>query len=174
MRIDDNALGPSRPMDPKEVAFCRKTEAILIKEPEMQYADIVRAYREIEEEFVNHAGYDDWEVLETKRRIAESIFRAACDSEQPFDVCRDNWNTLVELGFSSIEMFSTMTWFYADCCLLHEQNEIGLALVEPLIAELETALADPACTEQAARFYNQELRPLRELRDELEGPLRSP
>ncbi len=170
IRIDDNRLDPKRPPNPKEDAFCDEAEAILVKEAKMEYADVVRAYRQIEEKFVNHAGYDDREVLETKRRIAESIFTAGCRQEQPFEVCRDNWNALVDLGFSTIETFSNMTWFYADCCLLHRQYEMGLALVEPLIAEFETALADPTCTEQAKRFYNQELEPLRKIRDELASP----
>ena len=66
MRIDNNALDSDRKMDPLEILFCRKVESVLVKEPQMEYAEIVRAYREIEDEFVNHAGYVARDPLETK------------------------------------------------------------------------------------------------------------
>ncbi len=60
-----------------------------------------------------------------------------------------------------------MTWFYGDGCLALGEFEAGLAIVTPLITELEASLASPTNTEPAKRFYQRELETLRKLQDEL-------
>ncbi|MBK9259949.1 MAG: hypothetical protein IPM54_08955 [Polyangiaceae bacterium] len=47
--------------------------------------------------------------------------------------------------------------------------DIGLGVLDPLIAELERLAADPATTKQAARYYRQEVDKLGELRAKLEA-----
>lgn len=167
MRIDNNTLDPNRSMDPKEVAFCREVEAILVKETEMEYADIVRAYQNIQDKFVNHAADDEWEVLETKRRIAERIFRAGYESEQPFEVCRDNWNAMVELGFSSIGTLCTTAWFYADSCLYAGHYDAGIDVLDMVMKEIHRRFEEPALTEHAKKYYHKELTDLGKLREGL-------
>ena len=167
MRIDNHILDPDRAPTPKEVEFWNKLSAILVRELDMPYGDIVRAFRQLEEEFAHHAGYNEWEVLETKRRIAECMLRAAHDAEQPFDVCHDNWNALVELGFSSIETFCNNAWFYADCCLCNGHHDAGIEVVDMVIAEIERRLEEPGLTRQAEEYYDGQLIRLGTLREGL-------
>ncbi|HRI63502.1 MAG TPA: hypothetical protein PK156_04675, partial [Polyangium sp.] len=148
-------------------ALAKAIDQAWLETRDRTFPEMVNAYRQVEADFVQRPGSNDFHILETKRRVAEAILRQANSTDQSFQVCQDAWNELVRLGFTNLERRCRMTWFYADCCLLHGQYEMGLALVEPLIAEFETALADPTCTEQAKRFYNQELEPLRKIRDEL-------
>lgn len=167
MRIDNYTRDLNSPLDPKEVAFCRKFEAILVGALEMEYGDVVRAFRQLEDEFVHRVDYNEWEVLETQRRIAEGILCVAHDAEQPFDVCRNNWNALVELGFSSIEMFCNMAWFYADCCLLNAQYDTGLEVLDMVVEEIHRRLEVPGLTSHAEKYYDTELDHLGTLREGL-------
>ncbi len=138
---------------------------------ESTFPEMVKAYRHIEAEFVPRTG-DEFFVLETRRRVAEAILRQAHSTEQSLQVCQDAWNDLGRLGFTNMERRCTMTWFYADSCLLEKQFDTGLAVLEPLIAELEASLADPICSEQTQRSYRRELEPLWKIRDELKGGIR--
>ena len=135
--------------------------AILVKEPEMSFEEAAQKYREVEMDFVARAPDDEEFVLETRRRIAEKILLAAQSYEQPFDVCFEAWGHLLRLGFSNTYRESLMTWFYADCCLMNEKPEAGIAVLEPLIADFEDRLSQPNA--KGASFYQQELERLRKL-----------
>ena len=138
---------------------------------ESTFVDMVKAYRMIEAEFVPRIG-DEIFVLETRRRIAEAILRQAHSTEQPFQVCQDAWNDLVSLGFTNMERRSTMTWFYADCCLLEGQFDAGLAVLEPLIADTIRQIEEPTRSDRSVEALKEELARLEELRDELKAGIR--
>lgn len=163
MRIDNHLLDPDRPADPREDRFRRRIESILVKTPTMAYAEVSHAYREIEAEVIQNAGYDEWEVLETRRRIAEAMVQSAHMLEQPFETCRDNWNALVELGFSSIQTLCNMAWFYADSCLFHAHYDAGLEVLELVLAEIHRRLDEPNITQEAEEYYDQEITSLEKL-----------
>jgi hypothetical protein len=167
MRIDNYRVIPNRPPTPKESAFWKKLTAIVVKGLDMEYADVVHAYRQLEEEFINDSGNDVLDPLETKRHIAECILRAAHDAEQPFEVCRDNWDALVELGFSSIDTFCNMAWFYADSCLFNAQYDAGIDVLDMVIAEIHRRLDEPGLICQKEKYYDQELDSLETLREGL-------
>ncbi|MDI3284948.1 hypothetical protein [Polyangium sp. 15x6] len=133
------------------------------------FAEAVEDFRKLEAEFVERAGDDEFDVRETRRRIAETILSLARDKRPPFDACRDAWNDLVRLGFSGIELECTMSYFYADCCAYDERPDEGLAVLDPLLAKLERLLEDTrgTGTEYPARFYENELERLGNLRDAL-------
>ena len=59
------------------------------------------------------------------------------------------------------------SYFYADCCLFNEQFDVGIAVLTPLVADLQQQLSDPAVTEQAADFYREKI----DLLDRLLGEL---
>jgi hypothetical protein len=73
------------------------------------------------------------------------------------------------LGFYRIERQISMTWFFADSCREHGHTDLGLALLDPLIVELERLRAEPTVTTQLAEYYDYELEPLRKLRAKLEA-----
>lgn len=134
------------------------------------FADVVHDYRQIEADFVNRPGGNDFHVLETKRRIAEAILLATHSHRQPFDVCQKAWDDLVRLGFTNLRTRCTESWWYADCCLINEQFGAGLAVLEPLIIEVQKQLDDPS---RSRRLYCQdELARLEKLHAELKAGIR--
>lgn len=173
MRIDNHLLDPDRTADPREFRFSRRVEAILVKTPMMTYAEVVHAYQALEAEFIQDAGYNEWEALETKRRIAEAMLQSAHMLEQPFETCRDNWNALVELGFSSIQTLCNMAWLYVDSCLFHAHYDAGLEVIDTVFAEIHRRLEEPSITREAEEYYDQEITSFGKLHDGLVAHLSS-
>lgn len=156
--------------------FAKACGALLVKslEPSRSFAEGVEDFRNLEAEFLAHVGDDEIAVREIPRRIAEYIFDLVHDKRPPFEVCREAWNDLVRLGFSGIETECNMSWFYADCCGYDERPDEGLVVLEPLIAKLERLLEETKGTgaEYPARFYENELEGLGNLRNVLEAQKR--
>ncbi|MDI3283170.1 hypothetical protein [Polyangium sp. 15x6] len=134
---------------------------------ERSFAEAVDDFRRLEAEFVVRGCDDEFDVLETRRRIAETILTLAQAKHPPFEVCREVWKDMVRLGFSNRERQYTMTWFYADCCRYDENPEEGLAVLEPLVAELERGLEEARATQSDTDYFEYHLEDLLKLRDEL-------
>jgi len=100
----------------------------------------------------------------THRRAAP---HARAIEAPPLEVCREAWKDIVRLGFSGREREYTMGWFFADCCRYDENPEEGLAVLEPLIAELERGLEEARATQSSTEYHEYHLEPLLKLRDEL-------
>ena len=167
MKIDNYPHIRDRPTTPKESEFWKKLTAILVKEPDMEYADVVHAYRQLEDEFVKRADEGEVDALETKRHITERILRAAHDAEQPFDVCRDAWNALVELGFSSIDTYCNMAWFYAKSCMFNGQYDTGIDVLDLVSTEIHRRCDEPGLIKWKKDHFDEELTTLGKLRDGL-------
>ncbi|HVK64994.1 MAG TPA: hypothetical protein VM694_10985 [Polyangium sp.] len=131
------------------------------------FAEDVADFRRIEAEFVARGAENESDVVEARRRIAEHILRAAHSYHPRFEVCREAWNDLVRLGFAEKFIEYLMTWKYADCCAYDEKPEEGLAVLEPLLVELERQLAERRATQQATDFQEHYIEYLGDLRDEL-------
>ncbi|TKD02228.1 hypothetical protein [Polyangium fumosum] len=157
-------------------AFARACGALLVKSLERtrSFAEGVEDFRKLEVEFLARVGDDDVAVREIPRRIAEHILLLAHEKHPPFEVCREAWNDLVRLGFSSIETECWKTRAYGDCCAYDERPDEGLVVLDPLITKLERLLEDArgTGTEYPARFYEHELEDLGNLRDVLEAQKR--
>jgi len=117
-------------------------------------------------------GDNEFGVLETKRRIAESIFSLARRRGLSFEVCREAWNDLVRVGFTGPLMKCMHSLMYADFCAFDEQPEEGLAVLEPLRAELEGRIEQARAVQRPTMFYEDQLKILRRLQDELEAKRR--
>ncbi|HVK69445.1 MAG TPA: hypothetical protein VM694_33540 [Polyangium sp.] len=160
-------------------AYDKKTEEGLeVLEP------LVADYRRIEADFAPRAGDASRRFMRTvKRRIAEDLLWAASRLEQPFEVCRDAWNELVRLGFTDLwEQCQTAQTYVASCLRTHKPEE-GLAVLEPLIAELERGLEAELARRGEAQasgevpmkagltptYYRDMLRSFVEFRDKLEA-----
>ncbi|MDC3958378.1 hypothetical protein [Polyangium jinanense] len=150
-------------------AFAEASVAIYLKATERTrtFAEVVDDYRGLEAEFVARAGDDERSALEVRRRIAEHVLSAARDKAPRFEVCRGAWNELIRLGFTNIWIRCLTTWSYLDCCAYDEQPEEGLAVVEPLLAELERGLEEARAAQRPTDFYEEELERYGDLRDEL-------
>lgn len=154
--------------------FTRASNAILLNsfDRTRSYAEVVDDYRKVEAEFVARMGDDELGVLETKRRIAESIFSLARRKAPSFEVCREAWNDLIRVGFTGLLMKYMHSWMYADFCAFDEQPEDGLAVLEPLRVELEGRIEQARAARLPTMFCEDELAILRRLQDELEAQRR--
>jgi hypothetical protein len=163
---------PDGERTPRELRNARRIESILIRKPPLSFEEMLEEYQKVEAELVEEAGDDEFEIVETRRRIAEWILTAAFLRDQPFEVCERSWNHLVQLGFSNLDKKCTMTCIYADCCWENEQDKVGLAVVEPLITELEQFLAETMLPSNWHSHHESNLDALRRRRDELKAGIR--
>src|SRR5690242_12116713 len=94
-----------RQMEGEELAFAQASGRLLVKslEPKRTFAEGVEDFRKLEAEFLARVDNDQVSLREIPRRIAETILSLAREKHPPFEVCREAWNDLVRLGFSSIE-----------------------------------------------------------------------
>jgi hypothetical protein len=150
-------------------ALAKAIDATWLRTRDGDFTQMVQAYRQVEREFVQYASNDDFFALETKRRVAEAILRQANVTNQPFHVCENIWNELVQLGFSNIEITCAMSWFYGDSCRRNAQAAAGIAVIKPLVVEFERLLAEPTVAEDAAEYYRYELDTLGKLLEKLEA-----
>ncbi|TKD08340.1 hypothetical protein [Polyangium fumosum] len=143
-------------------------------DPKRSFIEAVEDFHQLEAEFVARAPDHEFHVIETKRRVAETILALAHEKHPPFEVCREAWNDLVRLGFSHIDIECSMSRIYADCCAYDERPDEGLVVLEPLVAKLERLLEDAKKTaeEYPARFYEDALERLGIRRDALEAQRR--
>lgn len=160
---------PLRETTEQDRELARRIESVLLRKPPLSFEEMLEEYRRIEAESVTLAGEDEFSTIETKRRIAEWILTAAFLREQPFDVCQKAWNDLLAVGFSSRHIKCTMICAYADCCWENEQDEVGLAVVEPAIIELEHWLMETTLESQWRLDYDTILANLKRRRDQLKS-----
>lgn len=153
-------------------ALAKAIGAVILKEESLSFNEVVCEYKRVENEFVTLLDGNAFHVLETRRRIAESILCAATRFEQPFQVCQDAWNEMVAVGFTNSYLRSRMTWLYADCCLLEGQIDVGLSVLEPLIADTIRQIEEPTRADRSVEALKEDLARLEELRDELKAGVR--
>ncbi len=144
-------------------------QTILVGSFDRPFEDVVRDYRRVEEDFVNRPNSNEFHVLETRRRVAEAILLAAHSHREPFDTCRNAWNDLLRLGFTNFRTRCTESWLYADCCLFSEEPLAGLAVLQPLIIDIEYQLKGMMVANKASQPLQDELARLKQLSDELQG-----
>jgi len=145
------------------------SDALLAKslDQSRSFVEVVDDFRRLEAEFVARMGDNEFGVLQTRRRVAEAILAAAESKHPPFEVCREAWNNAFRLGFGSIQQECLERWLYVECCAYDEQPAEGLAVLEPLLAELERLREEARATQKPTRFYEDEIEQLGDLRDEL-------
>ncbi len=172
----DDALGEMMGYDkwPRDVAmdFERARGAAsleYIKDLKGDFLPVVTMFRTLESEFVARVGDNEENIRQVRRIVTEMLFSAARDMNQPFEECWKYWNDLQKLGFYRIERRCDHTWMFAETCREHGQTDLGLSVLDPLIAEVERLRAEPSVTEQAATYYDEELGFMRKLRARLEA-----
>lgn len=133
------------------------------------FAEAIDDHRRLEAEFVARAPDNECHVLETRRGIAETILSLAYEKHPPFEACREAWNEVVRLGFKDLGARCDASRFYADCCAYDEKPKEGLAVLEPLIAELERGFEEAKAAQKFTGLYEQELERLGDLQGALLG-----
>jgi hypothetical protein len=162
----------NRKLKPEEAAFTQSVHAVFLREVDLSFEDAVREYRRVEAEFVERAGDEEWDILETKRRISEWLLRLALRAEQPHEVCREIWEELVQRGFSNDQQKHIFSAIYARCCQQNGEFDAGITVIEPLIIEIEGQLQSTTLDPEVRVLYTQLLPTHRKIRDELKAGVR--
>jgi hypothetical protein len=137
---------------------------------EHSFAEVDAKYRTLETEFMSRLQpEDDFFVPELKSRIAHARFVAAHEHRQPFEVCRNLWNALHPWDFGHLEIKCPMIRRYAECCLLNNEPDAGLAVVEPLLAELQHQVDTDTADDMPSGKYPEEISRLQKLRNDLQA-----
>jgi hypothetical protein len=157
---------------PDNVELTQRFTEILLHESERPFTEVVQEYRRIEEEFVTRAGDNEEFALHVKRRISRLILGAALMADQPHEVCCGIWEELNERGFSDHEKKRIHTGIYARCCQMNGEFAAGIAVLEPLITELEQALKGKALKKKERKFYEKDVAIFCKIRDELKAGIR--
>lgn len=157
---------------PDNVELAQRFTEVCLHEHERPFTDVVHDYRRIEEEFVTRAGDNEEFALHVKRRISRLILGAALMADQPHEVCRGIWEELVERGFSDHEKKRIHTGIYARCCQMNGEFDAGLAVLEPLITEMEQALKGKGLKKKERKWYEKGVATSRKIRDELKAGIR--
>jgi hypothetical protein len=158
--------GRNRELD---IALDRAMDSIANASWSRSWAETAHDYRQLEADFVARLqDSDEFFVSEARRRIRCAILMGADKHHEPFEVCRDLWNELLSFDFTNILQKCAIAWFYADSCVFNHQPEAGLAVVEPLLAELQRQV-DTGTDEETLQEYQDALARLEKLRDELKA-----
>ncbi len=140
-----------------------------VRDKTLAFASVVAEFRAIEAEFVAHFRDDEENAQQVQRIITDMLLEAAWDKDQPFETCQSYWNDLQPLGFYRIERQCDATWLFGEICREHGQTDIGLAVLDPLITELERLRAEPNVSDWTAEYYEERLVAMRKLRARLEA-----
>ena len=171
MSVDDDSELTDE-LEADEVEFVQRMHDVRMREEDLGFEAVSREYRQIETEFVAREANDESEVAETKRRITESLLDSALRTQQPQKVCRELWDEMLQRGFSGIDMRHSMGDVYARCCQENGEFDTGIAVLTPLITELEQLLQRDTLTPQNREFCEENLRIHRKIVDELKAGIR--
>jgi hypothetical protein len=152
---------------PGEMEDAQRIGLVYAKRPWPGFEAAVQEYRQIEADLIARPGIEAWYLLELRRRIAEWIINCASRDDIPFEQFQEAWNGLLALGFTDDEKRRHMTWVYADYCLSNEHYDVGLTVLEPVLAEFEQWLQETAREPKLKEFDFRELAGLQRIRDGL-------
>ncbi len=153
-------------------AFGHAMDWTTVRSFRVDFASAEEDYQAILALFLKNAGTGEaaeLAALEFRRRIAELIVSCANEKNQPFDVCQRCWNDLLALGFSDIDVRCMFSRRFVDSCRQHGQVDIGLGVLDPLLAELKEMMSAPDAPKQLKKFCKYQLENLGKLRTELEA-----
>lgn len=174
--VNDDALGEMMGYDkwPQDVAMdferARGVASLeYIKNLKGDFAPVVKMFRALEAEFVVRVGDNEENMQQVRRIITEMLLQASWDMDQPFETCLKYWRDLELVGFYCIERRCLNAGAFAVCCQHYGHTDMGLALLDPLIAELQRLRAEPIATKREVEYYEKEMASLRKLRARLEA-----
>ncbi len=159
-------------VSPDEIEFTQKISETILHEMEWPFDAVAREFRRIEEEFVARAGDNKEIALDFKRRISKHILGAALMADQTHEVCREIWEEVVKRDFPDHEQKRTHTVIYARCCQMNGEFAAGIAVLEPLITEMEQLLKGKALKRKERKWYEKDLATSRKILDELKAGIR--
>ncbi len=132
------------------------------------FASVVDDFRALEAEYMTIVRDNEESVRQVRRIVTEKLLQMTSNLDEPFETSQMFWHELQRLGFYRIEREINNTWLFAEICREHGQTDVGLSVIDPVIAKVEQLHARPGITQWASEYYEQELGYLRKLRVRLE------
>ncbi len=132
------------------------------------FASVVDDFRALEAEYMTIVRDNEESVRQVRRIVTEKLLQMTSNLDEPFETSEMFWHELQRLGFYRIEREINNTWLFAEICREHGQTDVGLSVIDPVIAKVEQLHAKPGITQWASEYYEQELGYLRKLRVRLE------
>lgn len=118
-------------------ALGQELQRIFAQKSEMDFDDVVNAFKAVESSYVANFGGNEFLTLETRRRVAELILYSATAKRITCEECERLFDDLSRLGFRDLERKSTVSIIYSRYCFQTGRNEQGISLLEPLEVELD-------------------------------------
>ena len=122
-------------------ALGRDLEKIFAQKREMDFEDLVKAFKVVETSYVAQFATNQFLSLEAKRRVTELILCSATGKRCPFDTCHALLDDLFRLGFTDLERKGTMCLIFSKYCQDTRRHQEAIDLLRPLKVELEEELA---------------------------------
>jgi hypothetical protein len=119
----------------------------------MSFDDLVEAFRAVENSYLAQFESNQFLALETRRRVAEMMLKAATFKCCPLESCRAHLDNLFRLGFTNLERKVTMCIFFAQYCRETGIPQQGIDVLEPVEAELNAELNRPRMPPREREFY---------------------
>ena len=132
------------------------------------FASVVDDFRALEAEYMTIVRDNEESVRQVRRIVTEKLLQMTSNLDEPFETSEMFWHELQRLGFYRIEREINNTLLFAEICREHGQTDVGLSVIDPVIAKVEQLHAKPGITQWASEYYEQELGYLRKLRVRLE------
>lgn len=129
---------------------------------------IVADFRALEARYIELFRDNSENMQQVQRITAEMLLDMTYIRSDPFETSQSFWHELRALGFYRIEREINNTWMFAEICREYRQTDLGLSVIDPVIAKVEALHAKPGITQWATEYYEQELGYLRKLRARLE------
>lgn len=129
---------------------------------------VVADFRALETRYMEQFRDHSENAQQVQRITAEMLLDMTYIRDEPFETSQLFWHELQRLGFYRIEREINNTSLFAEICREHGQTDVGLSLIDPVIAKVEGLRAKPGITQWATEYYEQELGYLRKLRARLE------
>jgi hypothetical protein len=130
---------------------------------------VIADFRNLEAEYVERLQGNAENMQQVRRIITERLLMVSEALDEPFETHQQLWSELQRLGFYRIERQCTNTLNFARVCREHGKTDLGLEVLDPVIAEVERLRAKPNLTKWATEYYDQEIESLQKLRARLEA-----
>jgi hypothetical protein len=128
--------------DPRFVlaAFARSVSSEMTRAMTLNYAEVVRAFRNLEKHYVAHLERYPKLAREIKRRVSERILEQAILHGCNLSVCCAKLRVASRLGFSDLEQKAHYHLLYAKAAFARGHKRLALRTTTAITKELERSL----------------------------------
>jgi ribosomal protein S14 len=146
-----------------DLKFARAISGILVDAQSQSLEQLLERLSVVEMTRLAQDGADAAKAQITRRCVAEARVHVSITRRVPFEVCRQYFDELCDLGFEDPLLKFVFCLIVARYALRCGRPSRGIPLIEPFIIEWETTGQRPG--RSSIRFMKEAARLLRELRN---------